>query len=192
MNLFTEDKIIKGFKENDHSFLSELYKEYYPTIERFVLYNTGREEDAKDLLQEAFLIVYQKIRSDEFALSSSFLTYLYSIIKNLWLKELRGHRTNGVVVKDLEDVEDVDYHINFEKEYKLNVEYFVFRKYFNQLSKSCKEIFKMFFEKYSYEEMAKVFNLKSPGVVRRRKYRCKEKLIESIKNDPSYIEICKQ
>ncbi len=191
MNLFTEDKIKEGFKENNHSFLSEIYKAYYPTVQRFVTYNNGSEEDAKDILQEALIIIFQKVRDGNFVLSCSFLTYLYSIIRNLWLKELRIRRGNGLIIKDLENVEDVDYHISFEREYKFNVEYFIFRIHFNQLSKSCKQILKMFFEKISYDEMAKILNLKSGGVVRRRKFRCKEALIETIKSDPKYLEINK-
>lgn len=189
LNFFTEDKIKEAFKKNDHSYISSLYKVHYPVVKRFVLYNSGVEEDAKDLLQEALIIILQKVNTDNFALSCSFLTYLYSIVKNLWLKELRQKRANRVVVKDLEDIEDVDCHINFEKEYRFNVEYFIFRMHFNRLSKSCKEILKMVFEKKSYNEVAVVLNLKSEGVVRRRKYRCKESLIGTIKKDPKYIEM---
>ena len=54
MILFTEEQIKKGFIENDHVFISKVYKTYYPIVKRFVLYNSGNEDDAKDLLQEAF------------------------------------------------------------------------------------------------------------------------------------------
>jgi len=188
MSLFTEDRIKKGYKENDHSFFTAMYKEFYPSMERFILYNSGDEEDAKDLFQEALMIVFRKIRNDNFTLSCSFLTYLYSIVKNLWLKELRTRRNRGIIINELEDIEDVDCHVNFENEFNLNVEYFIFRLHFNQLSKSCKQILKMFFDKISYKEIAEVLNLKSGGVVRRRKYRCKEQLIITIKNDNRYIE----
>lgn len=192
MDLFTEDKIKDAFIKNDHSFISLMYKVHYPTVKRFVLYNSGIEDDAKDLLQEAFIIILQKVNNGSFSLSCSFLTYLYAIIKNLWLKELRQKRANGIVIKDLEDIEDIDFHINFEHEYRFNVEYFIFRIHFNQLSKSCKQILKMFFERKTYKEVAMALDLKSEGVVRRRKYRCKESLIGSIKKDPKYIEISKK
>lgn len=192
MELFTEDKIKEAFKKNDHSYLTEMYKIHYPIVKRFVLFNSGDEEDAKDLLQDALMIVFQKINAETFLLNCTFITYLYSIIKNLWLKELRLKRSYGFVVRDLGDLEDIDCHINFEREYNFNVEYFIFRMHFNRLSKSCKEILKMFFEKKSYVEISKTLNLKSEGVVRRRKYRCKESLIGTIKKDPKYIEMSKQ
>jgi len=189
VDLFTEDKIKEAFKKNDHSFITSLYKSHYPTVKKFVLFNTGDEEDAKDLLQEALMIILQKVNNDNFTLSCSFSSYLYSIIKNLWLKELRQKRSNGLIIKDLEDIEDIDCHVSFEREYNFNVEYFIFRMHFNRLSKSCKELLKMIFERKTYSEVATILSLKSEGVVRRRRYRCKESLIETIKSDPKFIEL---
>jgi len=191
VDLFTEDKIKEAFKKNDNSFITSLYKSHYPTVKKFVLFNTGNEEDAKDLLQEALMIILQKVKNNSFALSCSFSSYLYSIIKNLWLKELRQKRSNGLIIKDLEDIEDVDCYVSFEKEYKSNVGYFIFRMHFNKLSKSCKELLKTIFESKTYSEVATILNLKSEGVVRRRRYRCKESLIETIKSDPKFIEMSK-
>lgn len=168
-----------------------MYKMYYPKVKRFVLYNSGVEDDAKDLLQEALIIIFQKVNSGNFMLSCSFLTYLYAIVKNLWMKELRRKRMKGIVIKELKEIEILDYHINFEKEIGLIIEYFIFRSHFNRLSKSCKLILKLIFEQRSYKEVAEILNLKSEGIVRKRKYRCKESLIKKIKRDSTYIEMNK-
>ena len=93
------------------------------------------------------------------------------------------------MIRDVDEIEDVECHVNFEREYNFTVEYFLFRAYFNELNKSCKRILRLFLNKISYEEIAKILNLKSAEVVRRRKYRCKESLIEKIKKDSRYLEI---
>jgi RNA polymerase sigma factor (sigma-70 family) len=190
VSLFTDEEIRIGFKENDRSLFSKVYKKCYPAVKRFVLTNSGCEEDAKDLLQDALMIVFQKVRKNQFVLECSFITYLYAIVRNLWLKELRDKRGNGVIIRGFDEVEleGLNFHLNFEKEFDLNVEYFIFRTHFNRLGKTCRDVLRMFFEKIPYSEMAKILNLKSGATVRRRKYRCKEMLIENIKNDPQYLK----
>ncbi len=192
MRNYSNTEIINGFKGNDTEFLEELYRTYYPSILKFVKNNNGKDEDARDVFQEALLIIYQKVRKNSFTLDTTFLTYIYAISKNLWMKELRKKKLSNSVIKELDEVEDIDYYISFENEYKLNVEYFIFRSHFNKLSKNCKEILRMFLSKVSYEKIACILNYKNEIVVRKRKYRCKNILVERIKNDVRYKEIKKQ
>jgi RNA polymerase sigma factor (sigma-70 family) len=186
---FSNESILLGFKENENCFLEELYKNYYPSILKFINQNNGSNEDAKDVFQETLLIIYQKIRNDSFSLETSFLTYLYAISKNLWLKELRRRKIKNLVLNNLDEVEDIDYYVVFEDEYRLNVEYFIFRSHFNHLSRNCREILKMFLNRISYDKIAEVLNYKSDIVVRKRKFRCKNILVENIKKDIRYKEI---
>ena len=61
-----------------------MYKEFFPSIRYLIKTNAGLEEDAEDIFQEALYIILKKISEEDFELSSSFLTYLYSISKNLF------------------------------------------------------------------------------------------------------------
>ena len=53
-----------------------------------VTQNSGDKEDAKDIFQDAMVIIYEKIRLNKLGLSSAFHTFLFSICRNLWLQEL--------------------------------------------------------------------------------------------------------
>lgn len=186
MDSLTQDKIIKGFIENDYSVLSELYNLCFPVIEKFIIFNAGSDDDAKDIFQDALMIVLQKIKNNDFVLSCSLMTYVYSIVKNMWMKELRIRKGNEFVINDVEEFEDIDFYVSFEKEYSFNTEYFIFRKHYLILGKTCRQILRMYLEKIPYNEMAKILKLKTEGIVRRRKFRCKERLVKSIKKDPEY------
>ena len=185
MNKYREKEIITAFLEDEGSVLDSLYRDTYPLIYRFIVNNGGDENDAKDILQESFLIVLTKIRETNFILSCEFSTYIYSICKNLWLKNLRIKKQKNQKIVDLSQIADVDFCLNFEKESHLNSQYFLFLKHFQSLSPICKEILRMFFEKKSFGEIAKVLNLINYDFARKKKYKCKKVLIDRIKRDPN-------
>jgi RNA polymerase sigma factor (sigma-70 family) len=185
----SEEEIIRAFKKNDHLFIKELYAAFLPVITRYVSYNNGDEDDAKDLVQQALIIVFQKVRSNEFELSCSFKTYLYSVCKNIWLKELRKRKIQKKSTLDPDEVEKVDIEVNIEDEYQFNEQYLLFRWHFLNLSEICRELIKMRLAKVSYEEIAKKLNFKNGEIARKKKYRCKELLVKRIHNDPRYKEL---
>ncbi len=188
MNRINEEKIIRAFKNKDNLFIHSLYKEYLPVINRYVCFNNGSEIDAKDLIQQAFLIILQKIRTNEFELTCSFKTYLYSICRNLWLKELRRRKIRNRADLDPDNIGNTEFLIDLEKEYIFTAQYFLYRWHFNNLSKICQKLLKMKFLKYSYFEIANELNFVNGEVARKKKYRCKELLVQRIINDPRYKE----
>lgn len=185
MNKYREKEIITAFLDDKGSVLDSLYRDTYPLVFRLIVNNGGNENDVKDIIQESFLIVLTKIRENNFILSCEFSTYIYSICKNLWLKNLRNKKKLDQKNVDLSQLADVDFSLNFEKESSLNSQYFLYHKHFQSLSPICKEILKMFFEKKSFEEIAKVLNLINYDFARKKKYKCKKVLIDRIKRDPN-------
>jgi DNA-directed RNA polymerase specialized sigma24 family protein len=62
------------------------------TFIEYIKDQKGREEDAEDLLQEALIVLWKNARKPEFTLDAKPSTYVYAVIKNLWLKQ--EHRQN--------------------------------------------------------------------------------------------------
>lgn len=189
MRELTGKEIINAFRNNQNEILSGLYLETYPAILRFVKSNSGSESDAKDILQEAFLIVLTKVRKDNFKLSCSFNTYMYSICRNLWLKHLRNSRNFNLKIVDNTQIIDYDYRVDFEQEYLLNEQYFTYRTHFHSLNQTCRDILNLFLQKKSFVEIADELSLINDDYARKKKYRCKETLIKKIKNDPNFKEL---
>jgi DNA-directed RNA polymerase specialized sigma24 family protein len=81
-------EMLAGLKSRNEKILREYYKLYYGGIRHFVLKNSGNEEDARDLMQDLLLVLFQKVRSDSFKLTCSLGTYLFSVSRLLWFKEL--------------------------------------------------------------------------------------------------------
>ena len=164
-----------------------IYKMYFPTIRNLVTTNSGNEEEAKDIFQEALLIIYDKITNNDFNLTCSFKTFLYSVCRNLWHEQLRYKKKNLRTIEDYDAYVDVGSEIDkFAYE---NIADYLFYKHFLSLTASCQEIIKMLLNKVSSKEIVKSMGFSSEDYANKRKYQCKQILFKRIKNDPLYKKV---
>lgn len=93
MKSLSIDQIIKGILNRDQQILKEIYKLYFPHVKKFILDNNGDLQNAKDIFQESIILIYRKIKDGNFDVNSSFKTYIYSVSRFMWLKQLekRAH-----------------------------------------------------------------------------------------------------
>ena len=94
--------LVQAAKKGDLDAFSELVNRYDRNIFRIAQHITHNEEDAQDVVQEAFLKAYQNL--DQFQGNSKFYTWLVRIAVNEALMKLRRRRTDRTVSID-EDVE---------------------------------------------------------------------------------------
>lgn len=172
--------MIAGLKSRNEKILREYYKLYYGGIRHFVLKNSGSEEDARDLIQDVLLVLFQKVRRDTFKLTCSLATYLFSVSRLLWFKELtrRKHISSNSFM--LEDYADFDKDIHEKAE--LNERLEIYRKNFDNLSADCQKVLRYFIEGMSIAEITRKMGYKSEQHTKNRRYRCKLTLIKQIKS----------
>ena len=84
--------VFKSIGNNDKAAIEAVYKENYSLIQYFVTNNNGTEDDARDIFQEAMMVLYEKSRLPGFELTCQIRTYLYSVCRRLWLKKLQHSR----------------------------------------------------------------------------------------------------
>ena len=84
----TDEELLAGLAEGSDTALEQLYRHYFPMVLHFVTSNSGSEDDAKDIYQEALIVVYEKLRAGSLDLHCQLKTYLYSVGRRLWLKQL--------------------------------------------------------------------------------------------------------
>src|SRR3954469_22396747 len=83
-----EKEIFERIKKGDEKALEFLYKKYYRMMTKLVITNSGTEDEARDVYQDALIVFWQKATSGNLVLTSKMSTYVYSICQNLWRKEL--------------------------------------------------------------------------------------------------------
>ena len=88
MKADNETVLLKGLARNDRKCIEAIYRDNYNAIQSLIIKNNGSIDDAKDIFQEAILVLYEKVQSDEFILSCQIKTYIYSVSRRLWLKRL--------------------------------------------------------------------------------------------------------
>jgi RNA polymerase sigma factor (sigma-70 family) len=84
----TDTETLRGLQNREEAAYQVLYRCYYPVVEKFVLRNSGTRADARDLFQDALVVLWQQTSREGFTLTSSLQTYLFAISRNLWLKRL--------------------------------------------------------------------------------------------------------
>jgi RNA polymerase sigma factor (sigma-70 family) len=104
---YTEEELIEGVRRNDDRALAALYKMHYSTIQHFIFSNSGTEQEARDIYQEAFIVLYEKLKTEAFVLQVKVKTFLYSVCRNLWLKRLAERKKFVVKVIDIEETLDL-------------------------------------------------------------------------------------
>jgi len=98
----SEMVLVQAAKKGDLEAFSQLVKLYDRNVFRIAQHITHNEEDAQDVVQEAFLKAYTNL--EQFQGNSKFYTWLVRIAVNEALMKLRKRRTSKTVSLD-EDVE---------------------------------------------------------------------------------------
>lgn len=181
---YTVEAIIEGIRNNDNTVLQYVYRKYFPKIKFFVLKNSGNDEEAKDVFQDAIILIYKKIINNSLSLDYSFQTYIYSVCRYIWLKQLKEKNKKPMNIFDEVDIVDLEDEI---KDLYYETERFkLYQYHFNKLNKDCQKVLRLFLKKVSLEDIASEMGYSSGKYAKKRKYVCKEKLIKSIQNDSKY------
>lgn len=164
----TFERICKG----DERALEFLYKKYYRMMTKLVITNSGTEEEARDIYQEALIVFWQKATSGNLVLTSKISTYIYSICQNLWRKELDRKKRLSNEERDTPVTMDND---SAEREK-------IILKCIESLGDTCKKVLMYYyFEELSMQDIAEKLGFANTDTAKTKKYKCKKKLDDLIK-----------
>ncbi len=83
-------QLIRSFQAGDEKAFEELVRRYQRQVANLIYLTLGDRSEVEDLTQEAFLRVYRSLERFEF--DSSFYSWLYRIVVNLCIDELRRRK----------------------------------------------------------------------------------------------------
>jgi RNA polymerase sigma-70 factor, ECF subfamily len=90
-NRAIERDLIREAQAGSREAFDALVRQYEHQVLRLALHLTGSEQDAEDIYQEAFLKAFRYIGN--FRFECSFYTWIYRIVTNLCLDQLRRRKT---------------------------------------------------------------------------------------------------
>lgn len=185
---FSDRAIVEGLKLNSDYIIKHVYQEYFPTIKYLIKKNTGNDEDAEDIFQESLIVVLKNIQKDDFYLSCSFLTYFYSISRNLWMQKLKQKRKGTTSFDLIEKFFNIPESSSRESAEAEQMKYRIYREHFNAMEKDCQRILLLSLQKFSSKDIAETMGYGSENYAKTKKYNCKERLKKSIMSDPRMKE----
>lgn len=171
-----EKEIFERIQKGDEKALEFIYKKYYRMMTKLVITNSGTEEEARDVYQDALVVFWQKARSGNLVLTAKMSTFIYSICQNLWRKELDRKKRLSNEEKDSPQSMDMD----SEERNK------IIGQCLNQLGETCRKVLMYYyFDEMSMQEIADKLGFANTDTAKTKKYKCKQKLDELVKSQYS-------
>ncbi len=165
--------ILERISKGDEKALDYLYRKYYKMMTNIILKNNGTEQEAKDVYQDALIVFWQKVISNQLVLTSKISTYLYSVCLNLWRKELE--RKSRLSNEEKDGIEFIDQESK-ERSH-------IIRGCIDQLGDTCKKILMYYyFDDMSMQDIADKLGLANTETAKTKKYKCKKRLDSLIKS----------
>ncbi|MEO6850237.1 MAG: sigma-70 family RNA polymerase sigma factor [Mucilaginibacter sp.] len=152
------------------SLFIDLYKRVFPAVAKYISRMGGSFEEAKDVFQDALVIYYEKTVSAGAGFEND-TAYLVGIAKNLWLRRYREESRNIPLGNiDLGIAEEE----NPSEDRLMN--------YLERAGKKCMELLKGFYyDQLPLAEIATLFGYSGVRSATVQKYKCLEKVRETIK-----------
>ena len=164
IQLLRSNKQEKGF--------SALYT-HYPKVEKMIYRSGGSRADAKDIYQEALIILYRKALTPSFQLTSQLGTFLFGVARILWQNEIkmRGKTTTDSYTEQDNAELSQDINTEIEEERKLQLA----EKAIASIGEKCKQILKLFYlDQKSMAEIAELLGYSSENTAKNQKFKCLE------------------
>jgi RNA polymerase sigma factor (sigma-70 family) len=170
MQTISDNTLLAQLKSEDNASFELLYKFYYPSIEIYITQNFGRIEDAEDIFQEAIIVLLQKVRTENFVLTSSLKTYLFAIARNLWLKRLRNNKS--IFIDNFDIFQEETEHYPFETQQETTKEEKV-TSWLTKITENCQRILKaIFFYKEPIGSLMQKMGWKNKHTAANQQYKC--------------------
>ena len=180
MNLFflNEDaRILDQLRKGDEEVLAALYQTNERQVSAFVMRNNGTRDDAEDMLQEALVILWERVRSGRYEQKAKISTFIFATIRNMWMRKLA--RARREIATDMEgnpvrsdDKTALEEMIETEKTAGVAVA-------LNKLGDPCRKLLLLYYwEERSMEEIATQMAFANADTAKSKKYQCKKALAQ--------------
>ncbi len=153
----------------------ELYERVFPLVAKFVSHRRGTFQDAKDIFQDALVILYEKIAGQALEVRSSEERYILGIAKHLWIRTYHHDRVHV----SLDDFESALLLPDLSTP-SLAAGRLI--EFLERTGKRCLEMLRAFYyDKLPMNQIASEFGYGNVHSATVQKYKCLEKVRDEIK-----------
>jgi RNA polymerase sigma factor (sigma-70 family) len=166
-----EQALLKGLAHNERKAIEAIYKNHYNMVQTLVINNSGNSDDARDVFQEALIVLYENVRSGSFELHAQLKTYIYAVCRHLWLKRLQ---LNQKFSGDLAIAEEtISIEEDLERYEHRSCDFELMEKALQSLGEPCKALLESYYlQKKNMAEIAIEFGYTNADNAKNQKYKC--------------------
>jgi RNA polymerase sigma factor (sigma-70 family) len=173
--LNTDARILDMLRQGNEEALVMLYRTNRKPVTTFVLRNSGTPDDAEDMLQEALVVLWERVRSGRFEYTAKLDTFVFATVKNIWMRRLYRKRREVPGAQAPDDIPDdtgspLDDMISGEESR-------IVGEALKKLGDPCRTLLLLFYwEELPMEEIAERLGFANAETAKSKKYQCKKAL----------------
>jgi len=195
MNKLSDAEILNKLKspieQDSNDSLRYIYGQYYPIIRSYILNNSGKQTDAKDIFQDSISALYKHVKAEKEDPIRNIKSYLITVSKNLWLKKCRSVQIRrdhqDRVINHTDSSVSNPFEIFVDKEQKNNLKSLV-----QLLGEECQKILLLFYyEDMKMKNIATHMSLSDEQAAKNKKYKCLKKLKSIVLSNDKTVELLK-
>lgn len=171
-------KEVEALLSYDREMYLDLYRYTFPQVANAIMQEGGDRQVARDVFQNALIVLLERIRSDDFVLTCSAGTYLHSVSINIW-RNLRRKLAQRAIQVDIKDFPNsMTETIYFEE---IPGDYEKLAALLEKMEDPCKSLLENFYvRELSWEAIAEKMGYASAGSARNQKYKCIERIRKAL------------
>ncbi len=178
LNFDSDARVLEKIRDGGEDALVEIYRKCRKPVMAYVLRNNGRAEDAEDLLQEALVVLWERVRTDRYEHAAKIETFIVATVRNMWLRRLsrmRRERRGGTDTESVPDLTPSVLETMIEDE-----ESGLVRDALETLGDPCRSLLLLYYwEELPMQDIADRLGFANADTVKSKKYQCK-KALESL------------
>lgn len=181
---YTTKEIVQGISKNENIIVQYVYDKFFTDILIIVENYGGNRDDAFDVFQDAMIILYEEIKSENSKEIMNFKSYFATLCKFTWFNTNRKDRYNGYkYVSTDEFLPEIEFRKvsiiwaeKLEKEKRVRI----FISSFIEMKSKCQMIIRMVAYGWKTEDIAENLGMALSYAYKRRKL-CIQTLIKLVK-----------
>jgi RNA polymerase sigma factor (sigma-70 family) len=175
-----DGKLLDLIRKGDEEALVALYASNRRPVTALVTRNNGTAEDAHDVLQEALIVLWERVRQGKFEAHARLSTFIFATARNIWLRQLARRRRETPTDLQEEstpssDPSPLDEMVESEMAERV-------ARALSHLGEPCKTLLLLFYwEEASMEEIAERLGFANADTAKSKKYQCKKALTDLLR-----------
>jgi DNA-directed RNA polymerase specialized sigma24 family protein len=100
LKIHADQKYIDGLATNDSVIIQSIYKKFVPKVVFFVMNNSGDQEQARGIVQDVLILLFNQAKAQRLQLNCPFEAYFFLLCKRKWIKEFDKISNKGVTIHE--------------------------------------------------------------------------------------------